>query len=114
MLLVDMLCLTHKLSDRLLPERDQWPHATGGLDAMFASHSDPRFILSEIVRCRLEPKLFGQCFERSPNLCRTLLTLLIRHRRIQLESGFYLDVYIAAGRQAQARLSAHTILEELE
>ena len=98
---------------RELPEPDLWPRVTGSVDAMLNAKVDPRFVLSEIVRCRLDPSLFGRVMEKFPRLGRSILVLLLVHRRNRPEVE-HLDAYIAAGRQARARGVAHQALKEME
>ena len=96
-----------------LPTPEHWPHATGSLQAMLAAHVDPRFLMSEIVRCRLDPSFLGQCFERIPKFGEQMLALLIDHRSEYPETA-HLEVYIAEGLKARNRLSARRLLEDLK
>jgi hypothetical protein len=88
-----------------LPPPGQWPHATGSLQAMFAAEVDPRFLMSEIIRCRLDPRFFSECYERTPKFGEAILALLIDHRS-ECPEPVHLDAYIEAGLDARNRLVA--------
>ena len=97
---------------RALPDPDRWMNSKASIDALIENRVDVRFIMSELVRCGLDPNLFGYCLQRAPRFGRSMTALLMWHRRRHPEHG-HLAPYIDAGRQAWARFEAHRVLGEI-
>lgn len=98
----------------------QWRHLArtkrgAGVESIFESNIDQRYLLSEIIRCGMKPEIFGRCYERAKQVTREgILVALTWHLQENPSSGVWLDPYIAAAHQASNRRYAHRLLEDFE
>lgn len=98
----------------------QWRHLAhmkrgASVESIFEANIDQRYVLSEIIRCGMNPEIFGRCYERARKVPRDgILVALMWHRQENPSSGFWLDPYILAAHQARNRLQAHRLLEDFE
>ena len=101
---------------RSLPPAVDWPSSeTNNVDKLFEAGVDERVILSEIIKSRLAPELFGCCVERAGNdEGITLFLQQLDKYRLEFKDSTWIDQYIAAGRQAYNRLAAHQLLKDFE
>jgi hypothetical protein len=97
---------------RNLPPSENWPNVTGNLDAMFEAKVDPRFLMSEIIRYRLDPKLFSECVERTPRFGKEMLYMLVGYRAEHPEVA-HLDAYIEEAQQVFNSRRTCTALDEV-
>lgn len=112
---VPKLSFIFSLSEvRELPSVEDWPLSTGSGDKLFEAGLDHRFILDEILKCKLSSEVFGRAFERAGETAgRRILLELKRHRRDD-PTETWLNQYIAAAEQVRNRRSAHRALKEME
>ena len=96
------------------PPRGEWPDKTGDGDKLLAAGVDARYVLSEIIKCKLPAEAFGRAYEKSCSRAgRNLLLRLKQHRRDD-PTATWLDEYIAAAQQAKNRLYAYYLLSKIE